>query len=236
MDSKVVTKKINSTIRPILKEKGFSINNSRTYWRQQYDRVDVLNFQSYNSYHAELMGCTTYSFSVNLATFLKYIPTGFIKVKNEMQFPAESQGHFRCRISKGIKQDNFLERDVWYIDKEGRNLPDVMTDCISQIQKKGFEWYNKFNSKENVFKILFNDHEDMNGTWGFGNFNSANRNKLIAYTAIELGKKELAIEKLKLILEFYKKQFAELKFDSYINQIEETETEIERIKTTHNIV
>jgi uncharacterized protein YeeX (DUF496 family) len=65
---------------------------------------------------------------------------------------------------------------------------------------------------------------------------SPNRNKFIAYTAIELGKTELAIEKLQKLLISIKEQYEQTKYDYYLEKIRELEKEIKRIKTTHNTV
>jgi len=230
MESKDVTKEINKIIRPLLKEKGFNFYTGRTYWRQQSDRIDILNFQSFNSYNASVMGCTTFSFCVNLSTLLNYVPSDTtIKEKTEIKTPSEAQGHFRSRVLKGIKQIEFQGKDLWYIDENGRNLKEVILDCKSQIQEKGLSWFNKFDTKEKVFQILNEDEMDMDGTWGFGNKNSPNRNRLLAYTAIELGSYNFAIEKLKFISEFYQEQYTKIKWDYYLNIVIETEKEIELI-------
>jgi hypothetical protein len=74
MDSKSVNKEIRQTIWPLLREAGFWRFSSRSAWRHAESRVEVLNFQSFNSYNAGVLGCTTYSFSVNLGVFLLRSP------------------------------------------------------------------------------------------------------------------------------------------------------------------
>jgi hypothetical protein len=231
MDSKQVTKEINSIIRPVLKENGFKKFSGRTYWRHNSDRIDILNFQSFNSYNADVMGCTTFSFAVNLATFIKYIPSDTeIKEKDGLEKPAEYQGHFRGGIKKGIDQKEFPRDDIWFIRNDGGNLSSVVSDCNSQIQKTAFDWYKQFESKENVLRVLLEDQIDMKTTWGFGNMDSPNRNKCIAYTAIELGKTELAVEKLQKLLISLQEQYEQTKYDYYLGRIKELKKEIKRIK------
>lgn len=237
MNSKQVIKEINSVIRPILKENGFDKFTGRTYWRYKSDRIDILNFQSFNSYNAEVMGCNTFSFAVNLATFMNYIPIEVqIKEQNGLKRPEEYHGHFRSGITKGIKQQEFPEENIWFIDNNGKNLTKAISDCKEQIQKNAFEWYEQFEDKQNVLRILLEDHIDMKGTWGFGNMDSPNRTKSIAYTALELGQTELAIEKLQYLLGFLEKQYEQLKYDYYIERIKEVKAEIKNIKTIHNNV
>ena len=74
MDSKVVNKVINKNIWSFLKEQGFSMFTSRSAWRFNQDTIEIINFQSFNSYLAEVLGCTTYSFTVNLAIYFTKIP------------------------------------------------------------------------------------------------------------------------------------------------------------------
>ncbi len=231
MDSKIVTKEIKSKIQPLLKESGFQYSSGRTFWRYQRERIDILNFQSFNSYNAAVLGCTTFSFSVNLSVLLNYIPSETdISEKNGMKTPSESQGHFRSPILKGIVQQEFQRQDIWYVDNEGENLFKVFSDCKSQIETYGLTWFQKFDLKESVYEILNESNENMQGTWGFGNKNSPMRNRLLAFTAIELKKYAIATEKLKLLLEFYSTQYKSTKYEYYLKKMVEIETQINEIK------
>ena len=235
MDSKAVNREINSIIRPILKQNGFDRFSGRTYWRYHSDRIDILNFQSFNSYNADVLGCTTFSFSVNLSVYLTYLPEKTkIKEKDGILRPDEAQGHFRRSVKKDFDQPDFPRKDIWFIDNDGKYIQNAITDCKNQIQQAGLDWYNKFDTKEKIFRILTEDEMDMDETWGFGNFDSPNRNELIAYIANELGKSDIAVEKLNSLIEFNKEQYKNMKYDYYLEQIENIKKEIERIKTTHN--
>ena len=231
MDSKFVTKEIKSKIKPLLKENGFQHSSGRTFWRYQRDRIDILNFQSFNAYNASVLGCTTFSFSVNLSVLLNYIPSETeISEKNGLKIPSESQGHFRSPILKRIEQKEFQRQDIWFVDNEGENLTRVFSDCKSQIETYGLSWFQKFDSKESVYETLNKSDENMKGTWGFGNKNSPMRNRLLAFTAIELKKYTIATEKLKLLFEFYSKEYKTTKYEYYLNKMTEIETQIEQLK------
>lgn len=52
---------IRVEVRPLLIAAGFVRSTDRTYWRYHVDRVDVINFQSFNSYNAAALGITTVS-------------------------------------------------------------------------------------------------------------------------------------------------------------------------------
>ncbi len=235
MDSKQVTKEINSIIRPMLKSNGFNKFSGRTYWRYKLDRIDILNFQSFNSYNAEILGCTTFSFSVNLATFLNYIQSDLdIKEQNGLKRPKEYEGHFRSKIFKGINQDEFKREDIWLINEDEENLKNSIIDCKNQIEKNAFNWYNQFDDKEKALNILLKEQENMNGTWGFGNFNSPRRNEFTAYTALELNNKELAKNKFNEVISFYNERYNEIKDNRY--QKVTAEKYLEKIKNIQQII
>mgnify|MGYP000132372863 CR=1 FL=1 len=243
MDSKQVTKEINSVIRPVLKEKGFDKFTGRTYWRYKTDRIDILNFQSYNSYNAEVMGCTTFSFAVNLATFLTYIPTETkIKEKNGLKRPAEYNGHFRSGIKKRIEQKEFTNENIWFIDDNGNYLKSAVIDCKNQIEKIAFQWYDQFGNKENVLRICLEDEMDMEGTWGFGNKDSYSRNRLVALVANEMKKYEIALKYFDKVKSYLNEQIEsrenERHWKDYVEldkkRLQEIQRTINKIKTTHN--
>ena len=232
MDSKEVTKAINSKIRPFLKGKGFKNYSGRTYWRYGEDQIDILNFQSFNSYNADVIGCTTYSFALNLAVTLNYIPFEHaVKEKNGLSRPEEYQGHFRKHITKGLQQSELERKDIWYVQENGTNLTEVIEDAGIQIAGDGLGWFEQFDSKQNVLKILTSDNEeDMNGTWGFGNLNSPNRNRLTGFTALKLGQHDLAIEKFKQLKAFYLESFEQDKYDYHKDQADKVQSWIDEIK------
>jgi hypothetical protein len=74
MDSSVVNKEIRSRIRPFLQEAGFTHFTSRIAWRYSSGETDIIRFQSFNSYLAISVGCTTYSFCVRLGGCFDAIP------------------------------------------------------------------------------------------------------------------------------------------------------------------
>ena len=71
MDSREVSTELRSEVRPLLRERGFQRFTSRYAWRVLDDRVDVVNFQSFSDQKARSLGCTSYSFAVNLGCYLR---------------------------------------------------------------------------------------------------------------------------------------------------------------------
>lgn len=88
MDSKVINKVINKNIWSFLKEQGFIMFTPRSAWRFNQDTIEIIDFQSFNSCLAEVLGCTTYSFTVNLAIYFTKIPDKFpnITIKEKTDF------------------------------------------------------------------------------------------------------------------------------------------------------
>lgn len=74
MNSNDVNRLIRSIVRPVLKAQGFEVATARSVWRHRADTIDVVNFQSFNRYNADVLGCSTFSFAVNLAVYLNAIP------------------------------------------------------------------------------------------------------------------------------------------------------------------
>jgi hypothetical protein len=69
MTSQDVNRALREVIWPALKGNGFGAGTARTAWRDRPDQVDVVNFQLFNAYNAEVLRVTTYSFQVNLGTY-----------------------------------------------------------------------------------------------------------------------------------------------------------------------
>jgi hypothetical protein len=55
---------------PALREAGFDAFTGRTAWRHVDTAVDVVNFQSFSASLADSVGCTPFSFSVNLGVWV----------------------------------------------------------------------------------------------------------------------------------------------------------------------
>jgi len=197
MDSKAVNKEIRGQIWPILKNIGFSRFTPRTAWRYCDDKIDVLNFQSFNAYTASVMGTTTFSFCVNLGSFLNYVPPLWPpKVKDGELMPGEAECHFRRRLMRNVTLRGQEHADVWNVDKDGRNLLWCIQDVAGQLPD-AIEWFDRLADRSEVLTILLYQEEDMNEIWGFGRNPSPTRSYMTGYVALVMGELDLAREKLK---------------------------------------
>jgi hypothetical protein len=192
---------IKSLIRPLLKDAGFTQFTARTGWRYADEKVDVVNFQSFNSYLANAIGCTTYSFCVRLGCSFDAIPRSErVKRKDGFFRPEEYECHFRSPLQKTIRQPNLKRKDVWYVNPSGQNLKVVIEDAKRAIQENGLTWFNRFTDLNEVLRTLQEDLESNEGTWGFGTKTSPNRHFMTGYVAKSLGKTQLAFEHIQIAL------------------------------------
>ena len=70
VDSRDVTRDIRRVVWPALPEAGFDAFTGRTAWRYVDTAVDVVNFQSFSASLADTVGCTPFSFSLNLGVWV----------------------------------------------------------------------------------------------------------------------------------------------------------------------
>jgi hypothetical protein len=197
MDSKVVSRQLWKTIRPVLKDAGWTSFSSRTARRFTNLRIDVVHFQSFNSYVASAIGGTTYSFSVRLGCFFTAIPNSGIKVKDGLVMPEEYDCHLRYTIHKKFSQPECSRRDVFYVDPKGKYLPTVVEAVRQEITTEGLSWFQRFSDMQEVLRTLMEDDEANEGTWGFGANPSPARNLYTGYVALSLGEAQIAAERLK---------------------------------------
>ena len=176
----------------MLKNAGFGEFSPRTAWRYHADRIDVVNFQSFNKYNADVLGVTTFSFCVNLGCFLTDIPSQYpVKQKGGTLVPPESQAQFRARLQRSMFQFWNKHKDLWLIDEAGKSLDKSIADVLVQMRNFGLHWFEQFADRGEILRILQNEPE--HGTlWGFGANPSPIRSYLTGYVALRLGDRETA--------------------------------------------
>jgi hypothetical protein len=208
MDSKAVSKEIREKVWPLLKDQGFSRFTTRSAWRYEDHKIDVVNFQSFNSYLASGLGVTSFSFAVNLGSFLTYVPPQWpLKSKDGHFMPHEAECHFRGRLSPTnrrsepakwlakLVQEKKVPEGVWSVDKRGLNLDHCIQDVVGQLPLAA-SWFSRLSDKSEVLRILLEDDQDMRRLWGFGRNPSPIRAYLTGYVAQALQNDQLARQKL----------------------------------------
>lgn len=69
MDARAVTRAVGRSVWPELRAVGFDAFTGRNAWRYVRDDVDLVNFQSFGGQLADSVGCTSFSFGVNLGVW-----------------------------------------------------------------------------------------------------------------------------------------------------------------------
>ena len=167
IDSNVVNRALRALVWPELDRLGFVRRTSRTAWRDRGAVIHVVNFQSFNRYHADLMSATTFSFSVNLGVFYPDIAdiSGMSAFLRDPLRPQEPQCQARNRLPKGIAQPDDPSRrnrldphrddagprpwvdrpDVWLVLADGSNIEDVVIDARNCILADGIPWLERLS-------------------------------------------------------------------------------------------
>jgi hypothetical protein len=179
LDSKAVDRSLRAILWPRLKSEGFDRRTGRTTWRDRLGCVQTVNIQSFNSYLAEAIGSTTFSFSVNLGVYYAVIADhsalgSFVK---DWSRPPEHHCHARYHLAKGISQPNlpstkrWFDRrvarplygswqdrpDVWYVIADGSNLDEVVTDARDQIVAIGLPWLERLSDLTEARRAFLED-------------------------------------------------------------------------------
>lgn len=204
MNSAVVNRAIRSLVWPVLKDRGFSSFTSRTAWRDRETFVDVVNFQSCNWYHAGVMGCTTFSFAINLGIHFNCVPSDYPPAsRNGRPRPAEHQCHIRRRL---YPQSPSLPdaRNIWMVDPGGTNTEETVASAAMEVADMSDTWFPVFASEAVALAILqgpggFPDDETMLP----GGPDAPARNVTVGYLALALGDSATAAEFLGRALEQY---------------------------------
>jgi hypothetical protein len=148
VNSLVVNKLIRSEVWPILRAQGFSKFNSRNAWRYRGPWIDVVNFQSFNAYLAEGLGCTTFSFKVNLAVFVTgaeqddWIP----RDAAGRLLPQEYHCFFRAYLEKRTAVDGFKRLNIFHIDSQGNTTAAAFGEAQALLRESAPRWFGAFEN------------------------------------------------------------------------------------------
>jgi hypothetical protein len=192
MSSSISSREVNAALRahvwPALRERGFTTRTQRAAWSYRTHSIAVVNFQSFNSYVAESMDVTTFSFSVNLGirALCSSDEQAHLPVKDGKLRPQESQCDVRRVLWKTIDQPESSRPDVWFLRPDGSNLLAAVEDARSVLLTAGMDWLDEFSNPERLLRFAENEPEEWDaggtllvGTWGPGQVGSPARRQLI---------------------------------------------------------
>lgn len=195
IDSRVVKKEIKLKVFPFLKQNGFEEFSNRSAWRYYNNKfIHVISFSSFNSYRAENLWCTTFSFMVNIWIFIIWDKKN-IKIKNDKFLPEEYECHLRNKLKRSFIQTTdkysysyecylkeqiknwtkkediikmkpiFSNEDIWYISTNWKYLEESINDVIKQITEFAFPWFNKYSDLDTLDSILKYKYSIDDWTW-----------------------------------------------------------------------
>ena len=162
MDSKVVNNELRGVVRPLLTDLGFTRFTGRNAWRVIDGAKWVVNFQSFSAYLADGVGCTTYSFGLNLGIYLDDVPPWPGQAVADK--PKEYECAFRFIGRKTLSQpwfhpygrDPAIDRDdVWFVLEDGTNLDAVVADARSVIGGPGIATLRAYGDPLYAYCALF---------------------------------------------------------------------------------
>ena len=188
MDATVVNRTLRAVVRPILKDQGFRVSTARSAWRHREGLIDVVNFQSFNRYNADVLGCTPFSFAINLGVYLRDVPSDYpLPVRVDQPAPEEYHCHIRRRL-KPLRPILPKAADVWVIEETGSNLEDAVQGAAFELLGTGVKWFEAFSDTARVLSVLQDalpSPDDMTRLPGLPD--SPARNTAIGYLARALG-------------------------------------------------
>jgi hypothetical protein len=210
MDSRAVSRKIRERIWDPLKDAGFARFTGRTAWRSTDTAIQVINFQSFNRYLADRLGCTTFSFGLNLGVYYPCIANRPWASLPASESPQEYECHARRALTKGIMQEEFLRPDVWFVAEDGMSLGAVVDDARAVIAQEGLPWLDELSSLPNGLQA-FTRRREVGGSgegsemYG-GALGSPARLEAIAGIALEMGRTDVTSEALKKLRRFLERR------------------------------
>ena len=156
MNSKVVSKLIRSEVWPLLRQQGFSAFDSRNAWRHQGATIDVVNFQSFNAYLADSLGCTTFSFALSIGTYVigGRSEEAIKRDKSMRLLPQEYHCTMRKHLKKRSTVDGFERDDIFFMDADGRTAAACFREACALLSAVAIPWFDACHDLSAVVERL----------------------------------------------------------------------------------
>jgi hypothetical protein len=165
VDGRVVGAAIRRRAHPVLNGAGFDEFTIRKAWRQSGQTIDHVTFRSFTSYIAAGVGCTTFSFSVEVGVYYRCLDPG-------LRRPEDYHLTFRSVLGKSLRQPIFHpygrtqasdRPDVWYVDPGGQILDAVVDDAVVSLQRQGLPFLEKYSDPARAFESLLSERSKATG-------------------------------------------------------------------------
>jgi hypothetical protein len=156
MDSVSVTRHIKSRIVPALKSAEFE-GKGRTFWRRRPYAVNVVHFQSFSKYTADIIGCTTFSLTVNLGVYYPCYHWIFPDPSRSPNQPSIWTCHALRQLAKTLPQPELARKDIWNIHEDGSNLNAVIQDVSDAMIQQGMPFFDEWSDVERALALFRSD-------------------------------------------------------------------------------
>jgi hypothetical protein len=203
-DSRDVRKAIASEIWPNLRERGFAQIEGRVARRTHADRIDIVEFITFNSYEMERLKLKPGSFAIALGCHLNYVTNPIANDSGEnvlLTKPSISECVLRGSLLRPYPKPEGLDRDCWPVGIDGVSIEQVMSGARDAVLGDGMRWFEQFETPEAVFELVGERAEDMSRLWGFGRPGSPVRHFILGYAALAAGNPQAARKHLQKALD-----------------------------------
>lgn len=158
MDGKVVGRALRAEVRPLLKAAGFTAFTDRKAWRETEHTIDHVTLRSFNAYNAGVLGCTTFSVTVEVGVFYRCFD-------REVTRPQDYDCTFRAILGKTVRQPFFATEwgpaadraDILHVTSDGSNLDEVVEESKRMLSSQGLPFLDRFDEPEQAFRALMNE-------------------------------------------------------------------------------
>ena len=158
MDGKAVGRALRQGVRPLLRDFGFATFTDRKAWRETEYTIDHVTFRSFSAYNAGVLGCTSYSVTVEVGVFYRCF-------NPELARPQDYDCTFRAILGKSVRQPFFATEwgpakdspSVLYVKSDGSNLDEVVNEAKRLLEAQGLPFMGRFNNPERAFEALMTE-------------------------------------------------------------------------------
>ncbi len=191
MNSTAVNRRIRALVWPILRDHGFEAFTARSAWRQHDAGIGVVNFQSFNRYHADVIGCSTYSFAVNLGVFVAGVPSDHpLPTRGGMPCPEEYACHIRRRLHSSLPTLPSYP-DVWLMGEDDAESEATVQAATLVLVETALPWFEAFRDRRAVLEMLRDERSPPDELTNLaGNTDSPTRHIVAGYLALTIGADE----------------------------------------------
>lgn len=186
----ITVRDVNRALRqkfwPLLESKGFSDHTDRVGWRRNRGVIDVVELPSVGA-QADIVGCTSFSFSACVAASSSWMPTiaplaeaplrphfwqcdpFLVWLDKELKQPwfepftrspknlTPPMRAHREGLKHMLRTDVHDRPDIWFVLEDGSNLDEVLKDLTAMVMEVGLEILGRLHEPQRVIEMVLED-------------------------------------------------------------------------------